>query len=80
MFPSSAKTVRIELTSDEALVLFEFLRRFTDSDVLATEDQAEQRVLWNLCCVLEKVLVEPFSANYPDLLAEARNRLRDQDT
>lgn len=80
MSPSSAKTVRIELTSDEALVLFEFLRRFSDSEVIATEDQAEQRVLWNLCCVLEKVLMEPFSESYPELVAEARNRLRDEDT
>jgi hypothetical protein len=39
---------------DEALVLFEFLSRFSDTDELRVEDQAEQRALSNLCCLLEK--------------------------
>ena len=32
--------VTITLTSDEAVVLFEFLRRFSDTDKLTIEDQA----------------------------------------
>jgi hypothetical protein len=71
--------VQIELTTDEALVLFEFLQRFSESDALTLEDQAEQRVLWNLCCVMEKTLSEPFAVNYAELLAQARDRLRDND-
>jgi hypothetical protein len=69
--------VVIKLTKDEALVLFEFLSRFSDEDKVSIEDQAEQRALWNLACVFEKVLVEPFSENWPDIISEARERLRD---
>ncbi|MCL1138993.1 hypothetical protein [Shewanella pneumatophori] len=45
-----SKQVELKLTEDEAWVLFEFVRRFSDSDKLDIEDQAEQRALWNLCC------------------------------
>ncbi len=68
---------QLTITSDEALVLFEFLQRFSDTDKLFIEDQAEERALWNLCCVLEKLLAEPFDQAYLDLLREARERLRD---
>lgn len=70
-------SVRLELTADEALVLFEFLSRYSDSNILAIEDQAEQRALWNLLCLLEKQLVEPFRPDYSQLLQQARDRLRD---
>ena len=35
--------VHLELTGDEALVLFEFLARFEDGGTLAIQDQAEER-------------------------------------
>lgn len=70
-------SVRLELTADEALVLFEFLSQYSDSNILAIEDQAEQRALWNLLCLLEKQLVEPFRPDYSQLLQQARDRLRD---
>jgi hypothetical protein len=73
------QTCSIELTNDEALVLFEFLQRFSDQDALRIEDPAERRALWNLGCLLEKRLAAPFRADYLDLLAEARGRLRDVD-
>ena len=79
MQPEGTKTVQIELTADEALVLFEFLQRFSESDALTLEDQAEQRALWNLCCMMEKTLAEPFASNYSELLAQARSRLRDDE-
>jgi hypothetical protein len=69
--------VVIELSKPEALVLFELLSRFTDSDRLEIEDRAEERVLWNVQCLLERALVEPFEPDYRELLSEARNRLRD---
>jgi hypothetical protein len=69
--------VTVELTGDEALILFEFLSRFSDTDTLSLEDQAEARALWNLLCLLQKQLVEPFRANYQELLRQARDRLRD---
>lgn len=51
-----SKSVNISLTEDEAWVLFELTRRFSDTDKLAIEDQAEERALWNLCCVFEKTM------------------------
>lgn len=67
--------VRLELTADEALVLFEFLSRYSDSNSLSLVDQAEQRALWNLCCLLESQLVEPFRSDYDALVSAARDRL-----
>ena len=69
--------VRLELTSDEALVLFEFLQRFDDEDTLAIRDQAEERALGNLHCLLQKQLVAVFHPDYKVLLAASRDRLRD---
>ena len=66
----------IELSHQEALILFEFLARFKEQDALSIEDQAEQQALWNLAALLEKELVEPFSANYMQLLEQAREHLR----
>ena len=67
----------IEISKAEALVLFEFLSRFSDEDKLLIEDQAEARVLWDLCCVLEKQLAEPFRSDYSQLLQQARDQVRD---
>ena len=69
--------VRLELTRDEALVLFELLARFDDNERLSIEDQAEKHALWNLHGLLEKQLVELFDPHYSALLDAARNRLRD---
>jgi hypothetical protein len=72
--------ISIKLSKAEALVLFEFLSRYSNEDKLIIEDQAEQRALWNLQCVLEKELMETFiMANYSELLASAREGLRDKD-
>lgn len=69
--------VVIELSNAEALVLFDLLARFDKDDVLTFEYQSEKRVLWNIHCSLERVLVEPFSPDYAELLAEARGRVAD---
>jgi len=70
--------VSIKLTKDEAIVLFEFLSRYSDKDSLNIEHQAEERALWNLESVFEKELSEPFSKDYGKLLEAARERLRDK--
>lgn len=72
-----SEKISLELTPSEALVLFEFLSRFSDDHVLVLEDQAEERVLWDLCCSLESILVEPFAENYTELLERARAEVRD---
>lgn len=61
----------IRLTLDEAAVLGEFLRRYSDTDLLAIEDQAEQQALWNLQCLFEKLP----DRNFPSL-DRARAALR----
>ena len=70
------ENVKIELTKDEALVLFEFLARFEESELLQIIDPAEERALWNIHSLLQKQLVMPFSSEYRSLLKIARNRLR----
>jgi hypothetical protein len=71
------EALRVELTRDEALVLFDFLQRFDDQGALTIQDQAEQRALWNLRCLREKSLVEVSDPDCRVLLAGARDRLRD---
>jgi hypothetical protein len=69
--------VTLELTADEALVLFEWLSRSSPSDQPAPyADRAEQIALWNLECLLERVLVEPFDPDYDALVQAARTALR----
>ena len=46
--------VTISLTVDEAVVLLGLTQRYSETNQLTIEDQAEQRALWNLCCLLEK--------------------------
>ena len=69
--------IQISLTADEALVLFEFLSRFEQSNELTIVDQAEERALSNLLGPLQKRLVSPFQEDYVEQLRQARNRLRD---
>ena len=75
----SDEKVNIELTKDEAIVFFEFLGRFNENDDLSRfEDQAEQRVLWDIECILEKELSEPFQADYEEIVKKAREAVRDE--
>ena len=72
----AGEDVTLSLTQDEALVLFEWLANFNKRQH-KFDDQAEQRVLWDLEAMLESELVEPFSPDYRDLVAAARERVRD---
>ena len=77
-FDPEASTT-IELTRAEALVLFEWLHNHEDTDT-TPGDTAERVALWNLSAALERVLVEPFSDDYNNLLKAAKTRLTtDQD-
>ena len=69
--------VTLTLTRDEAIVFFDWLARFNKEEGRRFEDQAEQRVLWNLEASLESTLVEPFKPDYDQILAAARSRVRD---
>jgi hypothetical protein len=69
--------VTIELSADEALVLFDWLGRATSVRQPAPfVDPAERQVLCTLECLLERVLVEPFDPDYAVLVEEARGALR----
>jgi hypothetical protein len=68
--------VTLRLTSDEALVLFDWLHRCEDVDrVVPPEHHGEQVALWNLSALLERELAEPFQGDYRDLVDRARVRL-----
>ena len=69
-------SIDIALSNDEALVLFEWLARFNAQE-REFEDQAEQRVLWNLEALLETRVPQLFSTDYATRVAEARSRVRD---
>jgi len=69
--------INLVLTNDEALVLFDFLSRFVQTDVLKIEDRGEQQALWNFQCLLEKQVAEVFDPDYLELVRQARARLRD---
>ena len=71
--------VRLELSREEALVFFEWLTRFNKAEDKTFEDQAEQRVLWDIEGMLESALAEPFEPEYGDLLAQARAKVRDSE-
>lgn len=73
------KTKIIQITHNEALVLYDFLWRFGDTGKLEIVDQAEERALWNLKSCLEKQISEMFSPNYISILAKARDELRDEE-
>lgn len=72
-----AKDVTLALTQDEAIVLLEWLSRFNVDGDCRFEDQAEQRVLWDLEASLESMLSAPLKPDYAETLARARARLRD---
>jgi hypothetical protein len=68
---------RLTLSKAEAIVLFEFLSRVGDADVVAIEDEAERRALWDLCCDLERQIDELLLPGYPEILRSARETVRD---
>ena len=48
--------VKLELTNDEALVLYDWLARFNQRDSADFADQAEERVMFDLEAMLRRPL------------------------
>jgi hypothetical protein len=72
-------SVTLELSADEALVLFDWLARTSAANRPAPfADPAEQRVLWNLECMLERAVAQTFDPDYSSLVDTARAALRGQ--
>ena len=66
----------LTLTRAEALVFFEFLSRFDQDETLEIRNPAEELVLWHLHGAFERILIEPFAADYQLRLDEAREAVR----
>lgn len=66
----------LELSSEEALVLFEWLARTEEALDATFVDKAEQMVLWSVEGQLERELVAPFRTDYDRLLQAARDTIR----
>lgn len=67
--------VVIELSHDEALVLSDWLAASDLFAALPAPSEADRKALWALEARLDKLLVEPFRADYRQRVAEARRRL-----
>ena len=72
-----SEKVKIELSKEEAIVLFEYLARVNENDALdkTFEHKAEQRVIWNLEATFEKVLAEPFKSDYKKIVDDAKKAI-----
>jgi hypothetical protein len=64
--------VSIKIERHVALVLCEFLSRFTRSEEFWEEERPEMVALWTLLGSLESILVEPFDPKYQELVQHAR--------
>ena len=74
--PEAEEPVTVELTADEALVVFEWLHRCEDEGAYRQpEHRGELVALWNLSAALERTLVQPFQSDYASLVDQARSRL-----
>ena len=75
----SGKEIVIAINNHEAIVLFDLLHRINHRNLVYFEDQAEERVLFDLEAVLETSISEILSSDYDNLLKIARENIRDKD-
>lgn len=68
--------MKLELSDDQVLVLFEWLSRLDEQETLPCEDESEELVLWALHGQLEKLLAAQFDPAYDGLVAAARERVK----
>jgi hypothetical protein len=77
---TESEEINIKLTKDEALVLFEFISRFNESEHKELfQDQSEQKMMWLIEGQLQKILAEPFRPDYKEIIDNARNNIRDEE-
>ena len=72
---SNRADVSISLTKNEAVVLMHMFAAFSGASHLPVADSAEAKVLHNLCCILEKQLIEPFRTDWTQIVADAKQEL-----
>ncbi len=74
------KNIAITFSEEEALVLLEWLHNFNEEErPTLFQDQAEQRVLWDMEAELERVVSATFDNNYQEILSKARQKIRDEE-
>ncbi len=70
--------ITVEFTENEALVIYDWLARFNAEERSELfQDQAEERVLFDLEAMLTGKLVAIVDPNYSKLLDIARSDIRD---
>ncbi|WOB06897.1 hypothetical protein [Piscinibacter gummiphilus] len=67
--------INVNLSEDEALVLFEFFARFDETNLFRMRNNAEFVAFMRISGQLEKALVAPFEPAYQERIEEARARL-----
>jgi hypothetical protein len=68
-------SVNLILKKEVALVLFEMFADVKQESAVPIRDDAERQAIWNLACLFESALVEPFMPNYNTIIDEAKKRL-----
>ena len=63
----------IKLNNYEVLVFFDWLVKFVENNEI--NDEAEQKILYDLECLLESTLDEPFMENYKNLIQIAKKSI-----
>jgi hypothetical protein len=74
------RDVCLELSGDEALVLFELLAQWEESGRLKEIDDSGRIVLSGILCDLESRLVVPFGPSHEELVEAARARVRARES
>jgi hypothetical protein len=73
------QNVILEMTKEEALVFLDWLFRFNEGEHADLfDDQAEERVLWDIEASLEKTTSAIFEKKYSEILEKAREKVRDE--
>jgi hypothetical protein len=67
--------VHIMISEDEALVLFEFLERFENTENLSFIHPAEYVALMKISAQIDKEIAAMFKSDYSTLLESARQRV-----
>ena len=73
----SQHAATVQLSTDEALVLFELFARFSATNELRLRHNAEFVALSRISAQIDKAVTAPFDAQYEALLAQARERVAD---
>ncbi len=74
--------MQLNLNKNEMLVLFAFVSKINEGPIKPMKDlfvdQAEQRLCWDIEAMLEPILQVELGHEYKELLAKAREQVRDK--